>query len=104
VASVDKPRYLARGAGYVRSTVVAMDKLECVDAQEQDRQTTLAHRAWQRMMQRRWGKAAQTINGAIEDFSAAGVDQRVARDLRTITRGVRRVSQRLDELGRQARL
>jgi hypothetical protein len=100
MGDVDQPRFLARGLGYVASSAIAMDKLECVDSQEQDRQTTLAHRVWQRMMQRRWGTAAQTINGAIEDFSAAGVDRHVARELRTITRGVRRVSQRLEELGR----
>jgi hypothetical protein len=93
----DRPRYLAPSAGYTADVAAAIDKLEAIDAAEQERQTANAHRRWQAERRKRWGEAAQTINGAMDEFSNGAIDRRLASDLRAIRRSTECVSRRLDD-------
>jgi hypothetical protein len=99
--SRDEPRFLGRTHGYVNSSAIAADRLEAVRPEEQKAMTRAAHLRWRQMMRRRWGMAARVITAEVDSFAAAGVDRRVARDLRVIERDVQRVSQRLDQLDRR---
>jgi plasmid stabilization system protein ParE len=73
-----------------------------VTAADQAQLTAEAHRRWAAEQRRRWGEAAQTIHRALSDFADGGVDRRLENDLRTIERGVGRVSRRLDDERRRA--
>ena len=92
----DQPRYLARTVGYVDSSAIAMDKLECIDEEEQRRVTDDAHRRWRLQQQREWGKARHTILLGVERFKASGFsDRRTMSDLRAVQRVTARIDARL---------
>jgi hypothetical protein len=92
----DEPRYLAKAAGYTASSARAMDKLECVDEDEQERQTEDAHRRWKRDRARAWGQARREILAGVERFKANGhPDRRTLSDLRVMQRTVERVDKRI---------
>ena len=51
----DRPRYLARMSGYTTDPGAAVDKLEAVSEDEQQRQTALAHRRAGERRRDTWG-------------------------------------------------
>ena len=92
----DQPRYLARTVGYVDSSAIAMDKLECIDEEEQRRVTDDAHRRWRLQQQREWGKAKREILAGVERFRSNGhPDRRTMSDLRAVQRVTARIDARL---------
>jgi hypothetical protein len=96
VGDVDQPRFLAKGLGYVDSAARAMDRVECVDEDEQARQTAAAHRAWEREQRRAWGQARREILAGVERFKANGhPDKPLLRDLHLIEYGTRKLDRRL---------
>jgi hypothetical protein len=99
----DASRFLGRAAGYVRSSAIAIDKLEVIRPEEQAEQTRRARVEWTKAQQRRWGEAAKAIASAVEGFAAGGrVDRRLAGDLRQIRRGAERVTRRFEDDLRRA--
>jgi hypothetical protein len=85
-------RYLAPVGGYTRSVSHAIDHVECVDEDEQRRQTAEAHRRWRRELQRDRGTCRVSILAAPEGFATNRLDSRLVGDLREIRRQVARRS------------
>jgi hypothetical protein len=96
VSSVDEPRFLARGPGYVRSSTIAMDGLECVDEGEQTRQTRQARLGRERQQREAWQRARGQIGSAIARFEEeAHPDRRLRQAMHMIGAGVGRVDREL---------
>jgi hypothetical protein len=87
----DTPRYLQKAYGYTTSVNRAIDTLEAVDADTQQRLTAEAHRRWRRELQRDWGTARVSILTALEGFASNRLDTKLVGDLRVIRRQVARV-------------
>jgi uncharacterized protein involved in type VI secretion and phage assembly len=96
LVDADGPRFLAKAVGYTASSEIAMDKLECVDEAQQQRQTADAHRRWKREQQREWGKARLAILAGVERFKVNGhPDSQMLSDLRVVQRVTARIDQRI---------
>jgi hypothetical protein len=93
---LDRPRFIGP-IGYVSSPFIAVDPLEAVRSEEQERQSRDAHIHWTRERRRRWGAASTSINTVLDEFAQGGVDRRLESDLRAIRRGADRVGRRLDD-------
>jgi hypothetical protein len=92
----DRGRYLSRQLGYVNTSAIAMDGLECIGPEEQRRQTDDAHRRWKHEQARVWGQAKTEILSGIAGFQANGhPDRRTESDLRAMVRLTSRIDARI---------
>jgi hypothetical protein len=93
-ADNDAPRFMAAASerGYTHYAKQSLDpSAEVVPPEFQAELTRRSHAEWDRSLRRRWGEAAQTINGVLDDFVASSAvrnDNRLRSSLRAVRRSV----------------
>jgi hypothetical protein len=79
-----------------RSSAIAIDKLECVDEEEKERQTLRVRRAERERQQAAWEQAPGVITSALSAFRRTGrLDPSVSSSLRAIERAAEGVGRKL---------
>jgi hypothetical protein len=96
-AGADQPRFLGRVGGYINTSAVSPDNLECVDEDEHCRQTSLVHRAQLRATQEAWQSASRKIDSAVDEFEKTA-DPGIRPGLRHLRRATRRVGHQVERL------
>ena len=87
----DEPRFLAR-VGYTHVRHLAVDKLECIDENEQQRQTIEAHRRVREQVHHDWAAARSAILDGLSRFKSSGrLDRKLVSDVRALERVVERI-------------
>jgi hypothetical protein len=98
VDELDRPRFLGKHLGYVATSAIAIDNLECVDEAEQRRQTQLANRRDRLRLRRDWQETHRKIDPALNEFAAvARTVPKIHRELGHVHRAIRRLDRELEE-------
>jgi hypothetical protein len=90
----DRPRFLAPVAGYTTNEAAAIDKLEAVDAEEQARQTALAHRRAELERRQEWMHSRDRIRAELDRLREV-FGPFIRSDLRVIRHHLDRIDARL---------
>jgi hypothetical protein len=89
----DQPRFLAPGSGYQSTSVGAIDKLEAVDEQTQERQSEVARRRERARVVAAWVEAQRRIDETLTAFLCVAPQMR--HDVRQVRHSLGRIDRRV---------